>query len=387
MPKAPRSSGTHRELAIAESPDENNSASSSLTLSWSSCWTPSLKDVRALHGQLDSCSKHNRTLYGRTKEIKLLTDAYKHVRSRDPGTSSSRVLLVHGPTFSGKTALYEAVRDPIVTDGAFFVVGKSDQLHTSHPFYSLTSPLTDLCDVLAQQDSGILVQIKHDLTRALGHEQARSLASIIRSLPKLTGIEAEAERTTSALARDMTQLKTACLCFLRTISKPSSPVVLVFDDLQWGDDQSIELLRLLLSDPTSELLKNLLIICSYTDHDDRAQLPQRRPSSSLDNHFSLHLHQSAFHIPSNRAQLGALAMSHIELILSDRLLITRSAAEPLAKLVWDKTSGLPGDVVNFIDTLHSERLLVCHPSGWEWDVDRIHSMKPTTVQQQEGFCT
>jgi predicted ATPase/signal transduction histidine kinase len=73
--------------------------------------------------------------------------------------------------------------------------------------------------------------------------------------------------------------------------------------------------------------------------------------------------------------LGPLSRKHLAALISDTLRCRREDAVPLVDLVYEKTAGNPFFAIQFLTTLHEERLIELdgRTGTWRWDVARIRA--------------
>ena len=73
--------------------------------------------------------------------------------------------------------------------------------------------------------------------------------------------------------------------------------------------------------------------------------------------------------------LAPLGLEDIGRLVADALHCLPARAEPLARLVHQKTSGNPFFAIQFLTALADEGLLSFDPAGpaWQWDIDRIRA--------------
>ena len=79
-------------------------------------------------------------------------------------------------------------------------------------------------------------------------------------------------------------------------------------------------------------------------------------------------------------RLGDVSATHIAQLLSDTLACSFKSAQPLAKLILEKTDGNPFFVREFFRTLHQGGHLALDPNSgcWTWNVDRLESLHITS---------
>jgi predicted ATPase len=303
------------------------------------------------------CSEiRTKSLYGRTSEqLKLLT-AYQDLLH----THQAKKVILHGVSGSGKTALVNSVRDPIIQNGGYFVTGKFFQGADLHePHSAIVSAFSDICDLVAQSDDISEMEISK-IQEELGTD-GQILKRFISNLsPFLLNDISNVDyaddnffdyRKESTLA----QFKVACKVFLRVMATAKHPIVIFIDDIQWMDDGSKDLIHTLLMKDTN--LSHVMIILSYRDEEKQSVLDLLQ-SSSL----------SFIDIP-----LGNLDVSSVHQIVTEILASNSSNIRDLSNLVMEKSNGNPLHVMLFLETIQRQKFLVHDDrcNTWIFDVGRI----------------
>jgi len=211
---------------------------------------------------------NNSILYGREEETALLKESFRRSCLHDASSNKKKneVVLVHGPSGVGKSELVEeSMRNHVfeVEDG-YFVMGKFDQFSWScRPFSAITDLLTDLVMIMIDQVEG-----KELLRRTNNLFSTKLLQMLIPNLSQILPTEVE---TPPVVEEDeflpnghmFQQLKSACVQFLDMVSQ-FRPLLLYFDDLQWADEYSLEIIKAIAcNDPAQR--SSLSVICSLRD--------------------------------------------------------------------------------------------------------------------------
>ena len=207
-------------------------------------------------------------LYGRTRELQRLQQAYQQVC--DSQTKSAMTVLVHGVSGSGKTALVHQLRKTVCDSHGFFVTGKYFQgSGIQEPHSAIMAAFSDLCDLVSQSEDfneERRLEIQNKLG-ADGRRLEKTVSNLAPFLPKRTAAydtdhgDTTDTRSNAVLANFMV----ACKTFLQAMSSNKHPIVLFLDDIQWMDEGSKPLIRLLLR---TQGLPNIMMILAYRDEDE-----------------------------------------------------------------------------------------------------------------------
>lgn len=188
---------------------------------------------------------------GREVELETVKEAAKRVT----GGEGREVLLVAGEAGQGKTTLMAEAARAAFDDGAYVLFGHCEEdLATPYQLfveaighYVTHAPEGDLRAHVAAHGS--------ELSRL-----APSLATRIPDLPPSMASDSDTER----------YLLFAAVVGLLALASQRQPVVLVFDDLQWADAGSLELLRYVTAADQSI---RLLVLGAFRD----TELPRNHP--------------------------------------------------------------------------------------------------------------
>ena len=192
-------------------------------------------------------------LYGRADEIRELHDVYRRVKiasSNDVNNGATNsnntreMVLVHGDSGVGKTALVGSLRNRVMRRGDFFISGKFDLTKRSSPYAGIVEALSELPGQM-QQNKGEETQKSSRnglLRQSLGEELTNVMLRCVPTLGALLG-ENDTD-SVSHLSQDLppSQLGTsdsknqfffAFRSFLRHICEGAGKVMVLFvDDLQ-----------------------------------------------------------------------------------------------------------------------------------------------------------
>jgi class 3 adenylate cyclase/tetratricopeptide (TPR) repeat protein len=207
-------------------------------------------------------------LVGRDAEFALLL---KNAREALQGVG--RVLAIVGEAGTGKTRLAEElvrtlVTSSIASDPADAVPhfqiypGEGQSLKQNVPYVTLRTPLSHLLGLVMSQRATIEDQqeaIEHRLRERVDH-LAPEFSHFLPLLSDVLGIPLSETPLTNALNTEQRHNRVQELVTTLILSASSQePVLLVFDDLQWADSPSLELLNRLAQAAANVPL--LLLLC------------------------------------------------------------------------------------------------------------------------------
>ena len=150
--------------------------------------------------------------------------------------------------------------------------------------------------------------------------------------------------------------------FIRVFCQRSHPLVIFLDDLQWADSASLRLIELMMTDNDIEAL---LLLGAYRDNEVSANHPTVLTVERLKEQGAV----------INSIILPPLKLEEITQLIADTLYSNQETVKPLAQLVFQKTSGNPFFINEFLRTIYQENLLTFNRQQkcWQWNLTHIDS--------------
>ena len=292
-------------------------------------------------------------LYGREHEVEALLAAFDRiVAGRAP-----ELVLVAGQAGVGKSAVVHELHRALAPSRSLFASGKFDEYKRDIPYASLTQALKDLIRPLLGKNEAELAHWRDALTTALSPNSAL-MVTLLPDLELLIGPQPPAPELPPGDAQRRFQLVLRRL--IGVFARPEHPLVLFFDDLQWLDAATLDLLEDLL---TQQDLHYLLLIGAYRDDEVMPAHPLMRRLAAI--------RQAGARV--RQIVLKPLRLGDVNRIVADALHSGR--AQPLARLVHEKTAGNPFFAIQFLTGLAEEGLLVFDRDAarWSWELRRIRA--------------
>lgn len=213
-------------------------------------------------------------LFGRQEETNRLKDAFDRCW-QDVGKASSELVLLSGPSGSGKSALARSVLQPLAFDNdGYYVVGKFDQLHQNNvhirhePYSPFVQAITELVVLWENNEENHTNILGEALQEQMDPDHSAVLQALIPALSRIFQSTASSASnasnnttlssltylpaSTTAMGRIAQQdrLFSAMRDFFHIVcAVQQHPFVLVLDDCQWSDSGSLALLDSLLTTP------------------------------------------------------------------------------------------------------------------------------------------
>ena len=294
-------------------------------------------------------------LYGRNREVDALIAAFDRVVMQ----GRPELVLVSGYSGVGKSSVVNELHKVLVPPRGLFAAGKFDQYKRDIPYATLAQAFQTLVRQILVKSEADVDQWRRALAEAVG-PSGQLIADLIPEVEVIIGKQPPVPDLPPRDAQHRFQL--VFRRFLGVFAKPEHPLALFLDDLQWLDAATRELLEHLITDPD---VQHLLVVGAYRDNEVS---PSHPLTQTLD----------AIRKVGRRMQeivLAPLGVDDIDQLVADALHCERNAAQPLAQLVHEKTSGNPFFAIQFLTALADEGLLRFDDgeARWSWDLNRINT--------------
>jgi predicted ATPase/signal transduction histidine kinase/serine/threonine protein kinase len=296
-------------------------------------------------------------LYGREAEISALLDSFERVSS-----GKAEMMLITGSSGIGKTAIVQEVHKPIVRRRGYFSKGKFDQFQRNIPFSAFTQVFRDLIGQLLAESDLQLQAWKAKILAAVG-ENGQILIEIVPELALIIGQQLPAPELSMSAAQQRFNL--LIQKFVKVFTTAENPVVVFLDDLQWADPASLNLLKLLMEEDSG----HLLILGAYRDNEVSPIHPLMLTINEIETMGAT----------VSTISIQPLKFTDIHQLVADTLNCDLSLAEPLAKLVEQKTQGNPFFANQFLKALYDNGQITFDPIslGWQCDLASVRALALT----------
>src|SRR6476661_3727381 len=295
-------------------------------------------------------------LYGRETEVDRLLAAFERV-----SRGSAEMMLVAGFSGIGKTAIVNEVHKPIARQGGYFIKGKYDQFGRNIPFSAFVQAFRELMGQLLSEPDAQLQTWKTRILTAVG-DSGQVLIEVIPELERIIGAQSPALELSGTAAQNRFNLLMEK--FVQVFTTAEHPLVMFLDDLQWADSASLKLLQLLMQDRG-----HLLVLGAYRDNEVS---PVHPLILTIDDIVKTG-------ITVNTITLSPLSLVDMNLLVSDTLNCQLYLAQPLTKLVLQKTKGNPFFATQFIKSLHEDGQITfdSETRSWQCDIALIKTLAIT----------
>ena len=298
-------------------------------------------------------------LYGRSREVAALLSSFHHVVA----TGAPELVLVSGYSGIGKSSVVNELHKVLVPPRALFASGKFDQYKRDVPYATVARAFQSLVRQILSKSEAELQTWRDALREALG-PNGLLIVGLIPELELVIGKQPPVPDLPSQDAQR--RFQTSLQQFIAVFARPEHPLALFLDDLQWLDAATLDLLEDLL---TQSDIRHLLLIGAYRDNEVEAAHPLMRKLDAI----------RRAGVTVRDIVLAPLTHDDLVQLISDSLGCETERANPLVRLVHEKTGGNPFFAIQFLAALADEALLVFDQvdARWWWDLDRIHAKRYT----------
>ena len=214
------------------------------------------EDRRRLSAKLD-CSRRTHRLYGREKEEQSLVEMFTRQMDVSSRKDQRDFCIISGPSGSGKTALAHSLRLHVHNLGGLFIQGKFERVGSHESFEVFSSAMADFSRLVPQDDSpesiATMQRYRSAFLDTFSDQELRMLVAAVPGLQILieadsVSVEREKGSHTAKLLTNMFQR------FIQAIATQEMPLVVLFEELNWANEASLDLLAALLSDVENEYI-------------------------------------------------------------------------------------------------------------------------------------
>ncbi|WP_437855131.1 sensor histidine kinase [Sorangium sp. So ce363] len=295
-------------------------------------------------------------LYGREREVEALLAVFERVVAQ----GRPELVLVSGYAGIGKSSLVAELHRPIVRERGFFLSGKFDRTARDVPYCAFHQAFRALFQEILCASEEQVERWRQRFREALG-PNGRLLADVLPELTLLLGPQPPVPELPPAEAQS--RLHATLQRVVAACAQKEHPVALFLDDLQWADAGSLQLLEQLATYAGSE---HLLLIGAYRDNEVGPAHPLRLTLAEARKRGAA----------VSELVLEPLSAGHVGAIVAEAVHAPHAPAEqaePLSRLVYEKTGGNPFFVLQFLIALHHEGLITfdADEGRWRWDIAAI----------------
>lgn len=285
-------------------------------------------------------------LYGRQKSINAFLKVWQQVQ-----TGNSAFLIISGQAGSGKTSLVRHAMQEIWPGLAWSAQGKFEQLRGDRPYDAIIETANALLHYMQAETREVFDAWVLTLKRSLG-ENIAILGSLIPILSDI--FKLEQTRHAIAYLDAKNQIQNSFIKFFESFIRESRSIVLFFDDLQWADHDSLELIEKM-----TLTHSGMLIIGSFRNDD-----------SNSHDVLKLMLGRSERTLACFEwIKLENLETDAVNRMLCDAFQWDFSQAGLLVEIIYPKTHGNPFFIKQILQRLYQDGSLFFSLDRSRWCID------------------
>ena len=297
-------------------------------------------------------------LYGRQQEVTQLLKAFERVSQ-----GATEIIMISGYAGIGKSTLVNEIHKPIVKQRGYFISGKFDQFKRGVPYAAISQAFQNLVYQLLGESEIVIEIWKARILEAL-EPNGQLIVDVLPELEKIIGKQPSVEQLSASETQNRFNL--FFQRFVDVFSQQENPLVIFFDDLQWADLASLNLIGHLTTNTDS---KYLLIIGAFRDdevsfiHPLTLILEAVKKTGTIVNEFAL----------------NPLSLKHANQLISDTLICSTEKSLTLTELLVNKTRGNPFFLTQLLKSLHDKDLIFFNYSErlWCWNIEEIRTIEIT----------
>jgi len=294
-------------------------------------------------------------LYGRDQQRETLLAAFDRVIA----TGIPVLVLVSGYSGIGKSSLVHELDKAIVLPRGIFLSGKFDQYRRDIPYATLAQAFRIFIRQILSESESEVERWRNAIQKSVG-PNGQLIVKLIPELEFVIGAQPPVAALPGTEAESRFHM--VFRSFLAVFACKVHPLAVFLDDLQWLDAATLKLLEHLMTHPD---VRHLLLIGAFRDNEVSASHPLMQTLDAI----------RASDAEVRDIALAPLSLDDVTQFVAETLHCADAHAEPLARLVHDKTLGNPFFSFQFLTALSDEGLLAFEPdsAAWKWDLGRIRA--------------
>jgi len=260
-------------------------------------------------------------------------------------------ISLSGKSGTGKTTLVKQFLNQNKEDEVLFSYGKFGQFGNSHPYAALIQSIEQLTDMILLEPDHVFSEYQSEFKSALG-DNGGVISNLIPKFNSIIGVQEKPLLLGAIETRN--RFFNVIDRIYQVFLKSNKTLVIFFDDLQWADVASLDLIQHLL---TSIWSKRVLFIISFRSDEIQNNLALKNFCSSLDD-LSI----------SSKIELANFSANDISKYISNCFLQPVQHQDKLVNFIMQVTGGNPLYVNHYINNQIQDEKLRLNKSKniWEW---------------------
>lgn len=308
------------------------------------------KQPRFIIGQKDINIqfKISEKIYGRTKELQLIHQIINRCNS-----DRKQIVLISGDRGTGKTRIIHEVQILMIEHHIFVIEGICEQNSQNIPYSTWTNILNEQIKQWLKQDFSFIAHMKQLILTSL-EKHVIVMTTLFPNLEMITGHQYPKGDLDYVVSDNLIN---DLFCKLLKIVTQQKKFVVIIDDLQWIDPESLKLLLYLLK---SKSLSNMIFLTTFRND-------QTEKADHMEKTFQ---DMSNFNIETHHLPIKNLIFDDIFNLIQDTMITSHHTRKFLCKLIYSKTSGNAFFVHQLLKTLIAEEIIY-----YDNDLNRVQFLK------------
>ena len=292
-------------------------------------------------------------LYRRSEAINSFKNSLVKVYS---GTTN--MTLIEGGFGIGKTTFIEKIIPNNIQQQDYSITGKCEQLTSNIPYEVIIQVFNNLIRQLLTESPKSLLVWRSKILLAV-EANGKVITDLLPDLELIIGRQPNIPSLSAKETQN--RFNNTFIEFVKVFARREHPLILSFDDLQWIDSASLQLLEFLSKNFDSGYL---LIVGTY-------QNDEFNKNNLLKNAIA----RIRSKIAIDEIKLLPLSFDDTNQLLIDTLEPSKQDTIPLAELLFDRTGGNPFFLDRLLQTLYNEKLITFDFDRltWQWQIEEIQN--------------
>lgn len=303
-------------------------------------------------------------LSGREKELQTLVSGFTACQQE---RGRSHLTVIRGEPGIGKSRLLAEFRSYLSERKVRFITGSFSQHENALPFNALANAFNDYLLRIFKSNSPHTEELRSKIKNKLG-ATAQRIAQVVPGLKPFIPEELAAEFNETSVEEDAKGFAKLFSDFTRCLASEEQPLVFMFDNLQWADDKSLELIDEFFSHNNSQRFYMVVSHSTAREVDGSKFGGFIEKFSKLRRRFI-------------DVRLGPLTETAVHEITGNILRSPESVTAEFTSYLYSRSNGNPMYLVELMRQLVTQDYVFLRTKNASWEYD-LEEIKKAAVQLQ-----